>query len=92
MPDALKAGELAAIAEALCRAAGLAGDDLDALRMRLDDADQVAAVGHLQAARWGNGDATAAVTALQTAFGKGLRLRRTARAAEALLPPLYPEF
>ncbi|MDI1251759.1 BatD family protein [Thermomonas sp.] len=91
LADALKAGGLAGIAEALCNAAGLPGDDLDTLRMQLDDAGQVAAVGRLQAARWGSGDATAALASLRAAFGKGLRLRRKNRQAKALLPPLYPQ-
>ena len=92
LDDALKVGDLAGIAGALCNAAGLSGDDLDALRMRMDDAAQVAAVAQLQAARWGGGDATTALASLRRAgFGKGLRLRRKNRQAEVLLPPLYPQ-
>lgn len=90
LADALKAGDLAGIGEALCKAADLPADDLDMLRMRLDDAGQVAAVDRLQAARWGDGDTHATLVALRAAFGKGVRLRRKARAAETLLPPLYP--
>ena len=91
LPDALKTGELAVIADALCRAAGVPGDDVDALRMRLDDAAQVEAVARLQAARWGDGDAAAAVASLRAAFAKGLRLHRKGRVENALLPPLYPK-
>jgi hypothetical protein len=91
LADALTAGELADIAQALCSNAGLPGDDLDTLCMRLDDVEQVAAVGQMQAARWGDGDAAAALASLRAAFSKGLRLRRKNRQTEALLPPLYPQ-
>ncbi|MEO5962957.1 MAG: BatD family protein, partial [Thermomonas sp.] len=91
LADALKADELAGIAQALCNGAGLRGDDLDALRMRLDDAAQIAAVGRLQAARWGTGDAATALAALRAAFAKGVRLRTQHRPSESILPPLYPE-
>jgi hypothetical protein len=91
LADALKQGDLAAIAQALCAAAGSRGDDLDALRSGLDDVAQADAVQRLQAARWGGGDAQGAVAALRRAFAKGPRWRRSARKAEALLPPLYPE-
>lgn len=91
LADALKAGELAGIAHALCRQADLPGDDLDALRPLLDDDDQVAAVDQLQVARWGSGDAVAARAALRAAFAKRVRLRRKTRPVEALLPPLYPQ-
>ncbi len=89
--DALKQGDLAAIAHALCAAGGSRGDDLDALRNRLADPAQAEAVGRLQAARWGGGDAQGALAALRSAFAKGPRWRAPARKAEALLPPLYPE-
>ena len=88
--DALKAGDLAGIAQALCNAAGLPGDDLDALRMRLDDAIQIAAVDQLQVARWGAGDPLA-LAALRGAFAKGLKLRRKRRQPDVILPPLYPQ-
>ena len=89
---ALTQGDLAAIAQALCREAGSQGDDLDAVRMRLDDAAQAEAVERLQAARWGTqGDPQAALAALRRAFAKGPRWRKPERKAEALLPPLYPE-
>ncbi len=91
LADALKAGELAGIAEALCNAAGLPGDDLDALRDRLNDVGQIAAVGHLQAARWGTGDASLALASLRSAFAKGVQLRRKRRQSKVVLPPLYPQ-
>jgi hypothetical protein len=88
---ALRDGDLAVIAQALCAGAGANGDDLDAVRKRLDDAAQVATVAQLQAARWGDGDAASALAALRIAFTKGPRWRVAARASESLLPPLYPE-
>ena len=88
---ALAGGDLAVIAQALSAAAGLNGDDLDALRKRLDDAAQVDAITQLQAARWGEGDAGSALAALRQAFAKGPRWRVATRASESLLPPLYPE-
>lgn len=91
LAEALRAGELADIAQSLCASAGLAGEDLDALRARLDDAAQVDAVGQLQAARWGGGNRAAALASLRAAFEKGVHPRRKERAVEALLPPLYPK-
>ena len=88
---ALRDGDLAGIGQALGAAAGVQGDDLDAVRKRLDDAAQVDAVQQLQAARWGDGDVASALTALRSAFAKGARWRIAARASESLLPPLYPE-
>ena len=88
---ALAGGDLAVIAQALGAAAGVQGDDLDAVRKRLDDAAQVDAVQQLQAARWGDGDHESALAALRRAFAKGPRWRVAARASESLLPPLYPE-
>ena len=88
---ALRGGDLTLIAQALGAAAGVNGDDLDALRKRLDDAAQVDALIRLQAARWGEGDAASALAALRSAFAKGARWRVSARASESLLPPLYPE-
>ena len=88
---ALAGGDLAVIAQALGTAAGVQGDDLDAVRKRLDDAAQVDAITQLQAARWGDGDAGSALAALRRAFAKGARWRVAARASESLLPPLYPE-
>lgn len=89
--DALKTGDFAGIARALCTAAGLRGDDLDALRMQLDDIGQVAAVRQLQSARWAAGDSSVALVALRAAFAKGVRLRKQQRPAAVILPPLYPQ-
>lgn len=88
---ALKQGDLAVIAQALCAAAGLRGDDLDAVRIRLGDAAQVDAVERLQAARWGSGDVASALAALRRAFAKGAHWRKPSAKPESLLPPLYPE-
>lgn len=91
LASALKAGNLAAIAHALAKEAGLATDDLDALSARLADPAQADALRQLQAARWGGGDARAALHALRAAFAGGARWRQTKQKAESLLPPLYPE-
>ncbi|QIL19911.1 BatD family protein [Thermomonas sp. HDW16] len=88
---ALKQGELAAIAHALCTDAGIRGDDLDTVRTRLDDAAQAEAVERLQSARWGSGDAESALAALRRAFAKGAHWRKPGTKKESLLPPLYPE-
>lgn len=88
---ALEEDDLAAIAQALCAAAGSHADDLDAVRARLDDAAQVDAVERLQAARWGDGDPASALIGLRRAFANGARWRLPQRRAESLLPPLYPE-
>lgn len=91
LPDALGRGDFTAIAQALGAAAGVDGDDLEAVRQRLDDAAQVAAVAQLQAARWGDGDAASSLAALRAAFAKGPRWRSQAGKSASLLPPLYPE-
>lgn len=90
LADALKAGELGGISIALCNAADLAGDDLDALRMRLDDAGQLAAIDQLQAARWGGHDSGVALAALRAEFARGLKLRSQRHQENVILPPLYP--
>ncbi|RZA19391.1 MAG: protein BatD [Lysobacteraceae bacterium] len=93
LADALKQGDLATIAHALCSENATIGDDLDAVRAVLDDVAQVEAVEALQAARWGGSDATLhALAALRGAFAKGARWRKpdTGR-RKSLLPPLYPE-
>lgn len=91
LASALKTGDLAAIAHALARDAGLATDDLDALRARLADSAQMDALHQLQAARWGGGDVQAALRALRAAFAGGACWRQTKQKAKSLLPPLYPE-
>ena len=89
---ALARGDAADIARMLCAMASPAAADLDAVRARLADPAQRAAVDVLQRARWGDGDAAAAVAAVRTAFAAGPRWRAPAAAtAPVLLPPLYPQ-
>lgn len=91
LAQALQAGDLAGIAQALAAAAG-PGGDLATVRARLDDAAQAAAVARLQAARWGHDDAAGVLALLRTAFARGPRWRRASRrSADGTLPPLYPE-
>lgn len=89
---ALARNDLAAIVQALCAAPAPVAADLDAVRARLADPAQRAAVDALQRARWGDGDNAATLAALRTAFASGPRWRTSAARAEpVLLPPLYPE-
>ena len=90
LAEALRQGELSAIARALSGEAGVLGDDLDGVRARLDDTAQREAIERLQAARWGDGDAAVALVALRGAFAQGPRWRMRGRAPSSLLPPLYP--
>lgn len=91
LAQALQAGELAGIAQALVAAAG-PGADLATVRARLDDAAQAAAVARLQAARWGRDDPAAVLAVLRQAFMGGPRWRRAStRPSRDPLPPLYPE-
>lgn len=90
--NALARGNVAEIARLLCAMASPAAADLDAVHARLADPAQRAAVDALQRARWGDGDAAAAVAAMRAAFATGPRWRTaTAPTAPVLLPPLYPE-
>lgn len=91
LADALQSGDLAAIAWALSSEAGLDRDDLDGVRVRLDDERQRDAILQLQAARWGNADAGAVLATLRQAFAKGPRWRKPLARPAPLLPPLYPE-
>ena len=90
---ALDTGDLGEVAQALCALATPPAHDLDALRARLDDLAQVAAVDDLQRARWAGGDPAAARTGVREAFARGPRWRAdpddAARADP--LPPLYPD-
>lgn len=90
--NALARGNAAEIARMLCAMASPAVADLDAVRTRLADPAQRAAVDALQRARWGDGDTAAAVAAVRAAFTAGPRWRMAAApSAPVLLPPLYPE-
>jgi hypothetical protein len=94
LPDlkrALDRGELADVADVLCAMASPPVADLDALRFRLEDRSQIAAVDALQRARWSDGDGVAARTALRDAFKHGPRWGARGKAVvDEALPPLYP--
>lgn len=91
LASALRGGDLAQVAQALCADAGLADGDLDAVRARLEDAAQRDAVERLQSARWGGGDAADALAVMRTAFANGARWRASKAKRAPVLPPLYPE-
>jgi hypothetical protein len=87
---ALDNGDLGDVSEALCAMATPAVDDPDALRARLADPAQVAAIESLLRARWADGDGVAARSALRAAFRQGPRWRVAEQPVEEPLPPLYP--
>ena len=88
---ALARGDRGEIARTLCAMAPTPVADLDAVRPQLDDPAQRAAVASLQRARWGRGDAAAAIAAMRTAFAGGPRWRvAAAETAPLPLAPLYP--
>ncbi|MGO4552548.1 BatD family protein [Lysobacter sp. 2RAF19] len=89
---ALADGDLGDIAETLCAAVQPPAADIDALRARIADTDQRAALDALQRARWAGGDPRAAREALRRAFARGVRVTATERTANLRdpLPPLYP--
>jgi hypothetical protein len=87
---ALDNGDLGDVSEALCAMATPAVDDPDALRARLADPAQVAAIESLLRARWAEGDGVAARSALRAAFRQGPRWRVAEQPVEEPLPPLYP--
>ncbi|WP_347246856.1 BatD family protein [Thermomonas sp.] len=91
LQQALRDGVLQDIGQALVQQAGLATDALEGVCTKLADPVQVSAVRQLQQARWGGGDAGAALQALRKAFSAGAHWRRTSQQAKSLLPPLYPE-
>ena len=91
LQQALRDGVLQDIGQALVQQAGLATDALEGVCAKLADPVQVSAVRQLQQARWGGGDAGAALQALRKAFSAGAHWRRTSQQAKSLLPPLYPE-
>jgi hypothetical protein len=87
---ALDNGDLGDVSDALCAMATPAVEDPDALRARLADPAQVAAIESLLRARWADGDGVAARSALRAAFRQGPRWRVAEQPAEEPLPPLYP--
>ena len=87
---ALDNGDLGDVSDALCAMATPALDDPDALRSRLADPVQVAAIESLLRARWAGGDGVAARAALRSAFKQGPRWRVAEKTVEEPLPPLYP--
>jgi hypothetical protein len=88
---ALAAGTLGEVADALRASARPPATSLDAVRARLADPSQQAAVDALQRALWGGGDGAAARAALRAAFAKGPRWVPLAAPPErGPLPPLYP--
>lgn len=87
---ALDNGDLGDVADALCAMATPPVVDPDALRARLADPAQLAAIESLQRARWAGGDGVAARAALRAAFKNGPRWRTIEGVAAEPLPPLYP--
>jgi hypothetical protein len=90
LKQALATGTLGDVADALCAMAEPPVADVDALRARLADPAQVAAIEALQRARWAGGDGTAAREALRRAFVQGPRWHKPKKPATPLLAPLYP--
>lgn len=88
---ALAGGDLVAITAALLAAAPSPAPDLDAVLRQLDDPAQREAVVALQRARWGQGDARQALSALRAAFAGAPQWKHADRARAPLLPPLYPQ-
>ena len=91
LKHALDIGDLGDVAQVLCAMAPGPPRTLDGVLAQLDDAAQAEAVRQLQRARWGDGDGSAARTALRAALGDGPRWKQTAKPAQSVLPPLYPE-
>jgi hypothetical protein len=78
---ALADGDLGDIAETLCAAVDPPAADIDALRARIADRDQRAALDALQRARWAGGDPRAAREALRRAFAAACASTRPTRPA-----------
>jgi len=87
---ALDTGDLDDVGDALRAMAIPPATDLDDVIERLDDTAQRDAVHTLRRARWGDGDGTAARSALRDAFKHGPRWLKSAAVASEPLPPLYP--
>jgi len=89
--QALERGTLGDVADALRAAAQPPAASLDALRARLADPAQQAALDALQRALWGGGDGAAARASLRAAFAPGPKWTPSPDGVErGLLPPLYP--
>ncbi|MGY0560975.1 BatD family protein [Luteimonas sp. A277] len=89
----LDTGDLGEVEQALCGLASPPAADLDALRTRLGDPAQVAAIEGLQRARWADGEPAKARAGVRTAFAKGPRWASadTVQRLSDPVPPLYPE-
>lgn len=89
--QALERGTLGEVADALRAAAQPPVASLDALRARLSDPAQQAALDALQRALWGGGDGAAARASLRAAFASGPAWTPESGApGRGPLPPLYP--
>lgn len=88
--QAFQAGDLGDVAAMLCAMPSPPAADLDALLARIADPAQREAIAALQRARWGDGDAAAARTALREAFQRGPAWKPQASRTADWLPPLYP--
>lgn len=89
--QALERGTLGDVADALHAAAEPPAASLDALRARLADPAQRAALDALQGALWGGGDGAAARASLRAAFASGPKWTPPPSGADrGPLPPLYP--
>ncbi|PJK15208.1 hypothetical protein CO613_02280 [Lysobacteraceae bacterium NML07-0707] len=91
LQQALNAGDLPAIAKLLPTLVVPEASSLSELRSRLACQAQREAIGLLQQALWGGGNAEAARKQLRKAFAHVPPLRTPGKQGEPLLPPLYPE-
>lgn len=90
--SALDTGDLGEVSQALCALHDPVLDDPDALRLRLADPDQCAAVDALQRARWADCDSASARAMVRAAFSQGPRwLDDSPATVTDPLPPLYPD-
>lgn len=89
--QALERGTLGDVADALHAVAEPPAASLDALRARLADPAQQAALDALQHALWGGGDGAVARASLRAAFASGPKWRPPPSGTDhGPLPPLYP--
>lgn len=89
--EAVKSGDLAAVARLLPGLSQPPSRSLAEARDRLADPAQREAISGLEPALWGAGDAEAVRAAIRRAFAKGPRWQAAEAAKKPLLPPLYPE-